>query len=191
MTMSATHWMPTLLFCAVFAAGTASQALAYDEDNGTQMNFENVGNVHICGNNGPMVGLDAAHNRFLCSTNVFVAAPSTWTADTSTHQTFRFNGAQVSIHTCPSDEVMMGFSLDRNVLICASAQFVGFGGGSFAPPGTAIINVDGGANETKIAELNFDEMVHGCSSNDGPPVMTGIKADDNLFVCIFFEAPLK
>jgi len=108
--MRASHWAPTLLFYAVLAAVGPSQALAYSEDDGTQMNISGVGDVHICANNEPMVGLDAAHNRFLCSKAVTVGPQGTWIADTSTHQTFTFNGAPVSIHVCPPGEVMMGLS---------------------------------------------------------------------------------
>jgi hypothetical protein len=113
MTMRTARLALTLFFCAVLAAVAPSQALAYSEDDGTQMNFNGVGDVHVCANNEPMVGLDAGHNRFLCSTTVAVAPPSTWTADTSTHQTLMFNGAPVSIHTCPSGEVMMGLSINK------------------------------------------------------------------------------
>jgi hypothetical protein len=178
--MSTTYWAPTLFFCAVFAAVAPSQALAYTANDGTQMSFEGVGDVHVCTKNEPMVGLDAAHNRFLCSTAFVAAAPSAWTADTSTHQTFTFNHAPVSIHTCPLGEVMMGLSLDKNVLICAHAQSATGATEGFDT------RVDGGASETKIDELNFTESVHGCSSSDSPWIMTGIKADENLLVCISF-----
>jgi hypothetical protein len=164
-----------------FATFPLSQALAYDEDDGTQMNFKGVGNVHICANSRPMLGLDAKHNRFLCSTTVAVTDQSSWTADTSTHQTFTFNGAQVSIHTCPSGQAMMGLSIDKNVLICAQGSLKVGKTGGFAT------TVDGGGNETKIEELSFKESVHGCSSNDGPPVMAGVKVDENLLVCINYE----
>lgn len=185
---AATHWVPTLLSYAVLAAFVPLQALAYSEDDGTQMNISGVGDVHICANNEPMVGIDAAHNRFLCSKAVIVGPPGAWTADTSTHQTFTFNGASVSIHVCPPGEVMMGLSIDKNVLICAIGQphplpLQGF---------TTSLHVDGGANETKIKELNFNERVHGCGSSDGPPVMAGVKVDKNLLVCIAFPtAPIN
>jgi hypothetical protein len=187
-TMRTTHWAPTLLFCAVLAAVAPSQALAYTEDDGTQMNFSGVGDVHVCKNNEPMVGLDVAHNRFLCSKAVTVDPPATWIADTATHRTFTFNGAPVSIHVCPPGEVMMGLSIDKNVLICANGQ-----PNPFPPQGfTTSLEVDGGATETKIKELNFSESVHGCSSTDGPPVMAGVKVDDNLLVCIVFPlAPVS
>jgi hypothetical protein len=183
-TMSTTHWAPTFLFCAVLAAVAPSQALAYSEDDGTQMNFGGFGTAHVCANNEPMVGLDTGHNRFLCSKAVTVGPPATWTPDTATHQTFTFDGKPVSIHVCPPGEVMMGLNIDKNVLICAVGQpssvpFQGF---------TTKLNVDGGANETKIKELNFGDSVHGCSSGDGPPVMAGVKVDDNLLVCISFPA---
>ena len=178
--MSNTRWPSVLILCAAFAAVAPVQALAYDEDDGTQMNFNGVGKVHVCAKNAPMIGLDAAHNRFLCSTAFTAADPSTWTADKSTHQTFEFNGAKVSFHTCPSGQVMMGISLDKNVLICAQASSNAGRTGGF------VTNVDGGAKETKIAELNFRQSVHGCSPSDTPRVMTGIKEDKNLFVCIYF-----
>jgi hypothetical protein len=187
-TMSITHWAPTLLFCAVLVAVAPAQALAYSEDDGTQMNFSGIGNVHVCANNEPMVGLDAAHNRFLCSKAVNVDPQGTWTADTSTHQTFTFNGARVSIHVCPPGEVMMGLSIDKNVLICANGQPNPFPAQGF----TTSLQVNGGTGETKIKELNFSESVHGCSSTDGPPVMAGVKVDDNLLVCISFPvAPVN
>ena len=58
------------------------------KSDGTQMNFQGVGDVHVCAKNEPMLGLDAKNNRFLCSTTVAVPAPSSWAADTSSASEF-------------------------------------------------------------------------------------------------------
>jgi hypothetical protein len=175
----------------LFVATTASRAFAYDEDDppGTQATVNGV-TAHVCPVNAAnsvqeaMVGVDAANNRFLCSNAVEVLSASNWTADTSTQVDFPVSstaplGAKVSIHVCPQNEVMVGWNEAKDVLFCAPVA-----------PGAGYsvqLSVDyGGTNETKIQEKNFPRSVHGCSSTGEKPVMAGIKADENILVCINF-----
>jgi hypothetical protein len=171
----------------------SSKAIAYDEDDGTQMTINSI-KAHVCHNNEAMVGVDAGHNRFLCSNAFALSAQSTWVADTSTQfsvplvDKFGNEIGSVTMHVCPGNEVMVGWNESKNVLFCAHTVI---------PPAPqnetnqVTLGGDGGASETKIAEKNFPLSVHGCSANGESPVMAGIQADKNILACInFFAGPV-
>jgi hypothetical protein len=168
----------------------SSKAIAYDEDDGTQMTINGI-EAHVCNNNEAMVGVDAGHNRFLCSNAFALSAQSTWVADTSTHFSVplvdKFGNLikSVTMHVSSGNGVMVGWNEGKNVLFCAQAVIP-------PPPqfetNQVTLSGDGGASETKIAEKNFPLSVHGCSANGEAPVMAGIKADENILGCINFFA---
>jgi hypothetical protein len=178
--------------CFLGVSIVSSKAIAYEEDDGTQMTIDSI-KAHVCANNEAMVGVDAGHNRFLCSNAFALSAQSTWVADTSTQFSVPFVDKfgnlinSVTMHVCPDSMVMVGWNESKNVLFCARTVIP-------PPPQNETNQVtlggDGGASETKIAEKNFPLSVHGCSANGGSPVMAGIQADKNLLACInFFAAP--
>jgi hypothetical protein len=156
------------------SAGNQSQAF---EDDGTQTTIMGD-DVHICANGAIMLGVDASNNRFLCS-NSLPSSPGALTVDTSTRATFDWDGKQHSVHVCPSDMVMTGWSKTNDWLICEPTT------------GPAFLPLTGYGATTPDSILHVPEpkhaggSMHSCVPNGagGTSAMSGIDDADNVIIC--------
>jgi hypothetical protein len=94
------------------------------EDDNTQVAF-NGKQVHICKGGVAMIGVDRSNNRFLCS-NVLTPDSTNLIVDTSTQVNFAWGGATHSVHVCPHNSIMVGWSQDNNWLICTPVPPSGY-----------------------------------------------------------------
>ncbi len=150
--------------------GLAAEGRAQQfEDDGTQKKFSVPGgaqnvNVHICKGNALLIGVDVAHNRFLCST---VPEPlGRLFVDTKTHLSFgvNFGSGQISIHACPTFAAMVGLSADKNWLICTLLPPSGWVGASGL---FGTLTTDGPPGATQAAEPNHPtHNIHVCTNDD-------------------------
>ena len=150
------------------------------EDDNTQMTF-NGKQVHICKGGAAMIGVDASNNRFLCS-NELTTDTTNLIVDTSTHVNFTWSGAEHSVHVCPQNNIMVGWSRDKNWLICTPVPPSGF----VTLNGFGAVTTDGPGG-TQVTEPNHPQRnMHSCDQqNQGAPLaMSGIKADHNVLVCM-------
>jgi hypothetical protein len=161
------------------------------EDDGTQMAFSEPGgpqnvNVHICKGNALLVGVDAANNRFLCSTVPEPLGQLTADYGTGTHMTVQFptTGPLISVHTCPTLSSMVGLSISHNWLICTQPLPPSGWGARDAAFGVVV--PDGPPNAAQTPEPNYpNRNMHACP-NTSTQSLFGIKADDNIFLCTDF-----
>jgi len=163
----------------------SSSSQVYEDDSTkTTMMGESV---HICANNGLMIGLDAADDRLLCSTVLPSAGAGSNTnpliADSSTHATFTYGGIQHSVHVCPTKTVMVGWSKSQNWLICGPSLPSGY----VTTPGYGQIVVNGPTDATHVPEPRHSGVtLHACNAKGlgEPMVMSGLEATDNAFICM-------
>jgi hypothetical protein len=156
--------------------GTGANAQVFEDDS-TQMKFNAV-NVHVCPN-AVMIGVDASHNRFLCD-SLSGAKLNSPTVDTSTHKDFTYDNRTVSVHVCPDNNVMVGWSQNKNWLICTQIPPAGY---QLAAPIGVVVN---GPPGTQFPEPKHpSHALHACTSNNPLTqwTMSGIKADENALIC--------
>ena len=152
------------------------------EDDSTQMTFSGV-QSHVCPGGALLIGLDARHNRFLCSSEfdlpVFTMAQLT--VDTATHETFKWDGKDHSVHTCPKNNAMIGWNQSKDLLICVELPLSGF-----VPVGNFGSDDVNGPGGTQVPEPNHSGDMHACDpkGSGGPLAMRGIEAADNVFICM-------
>jgi|SRR5271170_3278857 len=112
-----------------------------------------------------LIGVDVAHNRFLCSTVPELLGPLF--VDTKTHLSFgvNFGSGQISIHAAqPLPRWPSGW-------VGASGLF-----------GT--LTTDGPPCATQAAEPNHPTRnMHVCT-NDYIQSLAGVKVDHNIFICV-------
>jgi hypothetical protein len=159
------------------------------EDDNTQMTFDGK-QVHVCKGGVAMIGVDATNNRFLCS-NVLTPDTTKLTVDKSTHANFTWGGMTNSVHVCPTNNIMVGWSQSNDWLICTPVPPSGF----VTLTGFGAVKTDGPGG-TQVTEPNHaGTKMHSCDpQNQGAPLaMQGLKADDNVLVCVnsFITARLQ
>ena len=154
------------------------------EDDGTVLPFGGT-NVHVCLDGGVMTGVDAGHNRFLCTHDI-VTGPAF--LDKSTNIPIGYNDSTFTIgvqdswvktitHVCPDNTVMVGWHRDNNWLVCATTTPV------FQRPAGWYV-ADGPKNGSRANEPNFPETaLHVCNIHGGRSVMVGINDDKNVLIC--------
>ncbi len=176
---------------AVMWVGLAAGARAQQfEDDNTQKSFSVPGgaqnvNVHVCKGNALLIGVDVAHNRFLCEKVSEPLGPLF--VDTNNH--FPPLGPVTPIHTCATlgtvgtSAAMVGLSVDRNWLICVNLPPSGWTGGNQF--GNSFENGPPGA---QAPEPNYPSVnMHVCPNQYGSPTaLLGIKVDKNVFACTWY-----
>lgn len=155
------------------------------EDDGTPLSIGGT-SVHICADHGVMRGVDAGHNRFMCTHALVAGTPF---IDKSTQVLVHLNDApyiiedpnanRTSVHVCPEGSAMIGWHQGFNWLICAPV----------APfPFPKINQPDGPVDGTQAAEPNNPKItMHVCGiwPNKQSVVMVGIFVVKNVLICNF------
>lgn len=156
---------------------------AFEDDN-SEITL-NGSKVHVCPGSALLIGVDAKNNRFLCSNSFMLPPPQAWDppiADAATVETFSYSGAEHRVRVCPTDSAMVGWSKDKDWLICRALPPAGF----VPVSGFASIKVNGPGG-TEVPEPDHSgQTMHACDSKgeNGPLAMRGIESADDVLVCM-------
>lgn len=156
------------------------------EDDGTQLHM-GVTNTHICPGGALLIGVDAARNRFLCSSS-FLLPTTTTTApivDTSTSGIFIINSRRKRIHVCPTNSAMIGWNRGQNWLVCTPLPPSGY----VTLPNYGTVKVNHRGN-TQVPEPKHPSLtMQSCDASGAglPWAVIGIDTTDNVLVCMNSE----
>jgi hypothetical protein len=154
------------------------------EDDSTQLSM-GVTKTHICPGAALLIGVDAAHNRFLCSSSFLLPNNTAPIVDTSTSGVFRIDNRPKSIHVCPANSAMIGWNRGQNWLLCTPLPPSGYV--TLPKYGTVKVNRRG---NTQVPEPKHPSLtMQSCDASAAglPWAVVGIDTADNVLVCMNSE----
>ena len=156
------------------------------EDDGTQLHM-GATNTHICPGGALLIGVDAARNRFLCSSSFLLPTTTTTMSivDTSTSGIFIINSRRKRIHVCPANSAMIGWNRGQNWLVCRQLPPSGY----VTLPKYGAVNVNH-RGDTQVPEPKHPSLtMQSCDASGAglPWAVVGIDTADNVLVCMNSE----